>query len=77
MTDKDNPCYKCPDRKVFVSDGKTVTCHSYCERYEKMVAANNERRAMLNKGRAEYNQEKRDHLNKIARLKKHNWSKKK
>lgn len=77
MNDKENPCYQCPDRKVFVSDGKTVTCHSYCERYEKMVEDNAARRAMLNKGRADYNKEKRDYLDKIARLKKHNWSKRK
>lgn len=64
-----NACYQCPDR--------TMTCHSTCEKYEKMVAENNERRAMLNKSRAEYNKEKRDYLDKIARLKKHNWSKKK
>ena len=64
-----NACYQCPDR--------TMTCHSTCEKYEQMVAENNERRAMLNKGRAEFNKEKRDQLNKIVRLKKHNWSKKK
>ena len=77
MSDKDNPCYQCPDRKIFVQDGKTRTCHGTCEEYIKMVAKNNERRAMLNKGRADYNKEKRDYLDKIARLKKHNWSKKK
>ena len=76
MSEK-NACYGCPKRWVKTIDGKTTTCHSGCEKYEKMVAENNERRAMLNKSRAAYNKEKRDYIEKVARLKKHNWSKKK
>lgn len=56
MSEK-NACYGCPKRWVKTIDGKTTTCHSTCEKYEKMVAENNERRAMLNKGRDEKQKE--------------------
>jgi hypothetical protein len=50
-----NPCYQCPDRRIFVENGKTKTCHSECKKHKDYTEAQKKKTAAVLSGREKYN----------------------
>lgn len=51
------PCYKCNDRKIEVTEGKVINCHSYCEKYHKYRKALNRINKLKGKEKGVYDYE--------------------